>query len=72
MGRDSPLGSTLSGRYWRERLHKRGHCFFLFLEHWVRHVAMAMGMQPGEELNWKEVPGVSSWGPAFKTWLDLT
>ena len=28
---------SLGGRYWRERLRKRGHCFFLLLEHWVRH-----------------------------------
>ena len=46
---------ALGGKYWRERLRKRGHCFFLFLEHWMRHAGMAMGMQPGEELAWKEV-----------------
>ena len=87
---------NLSGRYWRERLHKRGHCFFLFLEHWVRHVSLAMGMQvrapphhapplplpfqtslltfdgllairmqPGEELVWREVPGFPSLIKAF-------
>ena len=28
---------ALAGKYWRERLRKRGHCFFLLLEHWVRH-----------------------------------
>ena len=57
--------STLNGRYWRERMHKRGHCFFLFAEHWVRHTSMAMGMQPGEELVWKEVPGFPTLIKAF-------
>ena len=55
---------TLSGRYWKERLHKRGHCFFLLLEYWMRHVSMAMGMQP-EGGAWKEVPGFPTLMKAF-------
>ena len=56
---------VLAGRYWRERLRKRGHCFFLFLEHWTRHVGVAMCMQPGEEVNWRTVPGASVLFKAF-------
>ncbi|KAL1520173.1 hypothetical protein AB1Y20_023643 [Prymnesium parvum] len=48
---------ALAGKYWRDRLRKRGHCFFLLLEHWMRHVPTAMGWQPGEAVAWKEVPG---------------
>lgn len=54
--RESLSAQVLSeGKYWRERLRKRGHCFFLLLEHWVRHVPSAQGWQPGEALVWKEV-----------------
>ena len=48
---------ALGGRYWRERLRKRGHCFFLLLEHWTRHAPAAMGTQPDESTNWRVVPG---------------
>jgi hypothetical protein len=68
-GLDSSSSSServLSGRYWRERLHKRGHCFFLLLEHWVRHLEMAMGVQPGDpELTWQDVPGFPTMVKAF-------
>ena len=56
---------TLSGRYWRERLKKRGHCFFLLLEHWLQHTSMAMGLQPGEEVVWRDVPGAPTLIKAF-------
>ena len=55
----------LAGRYWRERLRKRGHCFFLFFEHWLQHTTMAMGTQPGEAVIWKDVPGAPTLMKAF-------
>lgn len=56
---------NLSGKYWRDRLRKRGHCFFLFLEHWARHAALAVGTQPDECTNWREVPGYAVLVKAF-------
>lgn len=56
---------ALSGKYWRERLRKRGHCFFMLLEHWARHAAVAMGTQPDECTNWKLVPGYAALVKAF-------
>ena len=56
---------ALTGKYWRERLRKRGHCFFLFLEHWARHAAVAMGTQPDECTNWRVVPGYAVLVKAF-------
>lgn len=55
----------LGGRYWRERLRKRGHCFFLWFEHWLSHVWMATGVQPGEEVVWRDVPGAPTLFKAF-------
>ena len=62
--RATPL-QALAGNFWRERLRKRGHCFFLLLEHWVKHTAMAMGVQPGESVDWKVVPGYPQLIKAF-------
>jgi hypothetical protein len=56
---------NLAGKYWRDRLRKRGHCFFLFLEHWARHAAVAVGTQPDECTNWREVPGYAVLVKAF-------
>ena len=97
--RQSAHERALQGKYWRERLRKRGlpeagaptsdrprgaprrlltrsggvrrgagHCFFLLLEHWVRHVPQLVGVQPGETIDWKTVrprpAGASSPMPA--------
>ena len=48
---------TQKQQIFRERLRKRGHCFFLLLEHWTRHAPAAMGTQPDESTNWRVVPG---------------
>lgn len=56
---------NLSVKYWRERLRKRGHCFFLFLEHWARHASVAVGTQPDECTNWRMVPGYAVLVKAF-------
>ena len=60
VGLDSSSTSSeriLGGRYWRERLRKRGHCFFLFMQHYLQQASLAMGVQPGEEVVWKHLPG---------------
>ena len=61
----SAQGRALSGAYWRERLSKRGHCFFLLLEHWSAHVRVACGVQPDELIDWKGVPGYAQLIKAF-------
>ena len=61
----SGADKVLGGKYWRERLKKRGHCFFMLLEHWVQHVPMAMGVQPGETVQWQDVPGFATLIKAF-------
>eukprot|EP00965_Chrysotila_dentata_P032640 1087476-Pleurochrysis_carterae.AAC.1 len=48
---------ALVGSYWRERLRKRGHGFFLWLEHWTQHARAAIGIQPDENVDWQTVPG---------------
>ena len=68
-GRKAALAAAaqraLGGRYWRERLSKRGHCFFLLLEHWSAHVRVACGVQPDELIDWKGVPGYAQLIKAF-------